>query len=64
MRAISVVPGRPDRADLAEIPEPKAGPGELLVELVLLGVCGTDREILAGEHGDPPEGRDHLILGH
>jgi threonine dehydrogenase-like Zn-dependent dehydrogenase len=64
MRAISVVPGRPDQAELAEVPEPEPGPHELLVEVLLLGVCGTDREILAGEHGEPPEGRNRLILGH
>jgi glucose 1-dehydrogenase len=64
MRAITVVPGRPDQAELAEVPEPETGPGELLVEVLLLGVCGTDREILSGEHGEPPEGRDRLILGH
>jgi threonine dehydrogenase-like Zn-dependent dehydrogenase len=64
MRAITVVPGQPGSAELAEIPEPEPGPGELLVEVVRLGVCGTDREIVDGTHGEAPEGRDRLILGH
>jgi threonine dehydrogenase-like Zn-dependent dehydrogenase len=64
MRAITVAPGDPDSAELAELPEPEPGPGDLLVEVVLLGVCGTDREIVAGVHGEPPGGRDRLILGH
>jgi glucose 1-dehydrogenase len=64
MRAITVVPGKPDRSELAELPDPRPGPGELLVEVVRLGVCGTDREIVEGGHGEPPEGRDSLVLGH
>jgi threonine dehydrogenase-like Zn-dependent dehydrogenase len=38
--------------------------GELLVETVALGVCGTDREILSGEYGWPPPGSDRMVLGH
>jgi threonine dehydrogenase-like Zn-dependent dehydrogenase len=64
MRAITVVPGRPGSAELSEVPEPELGLGELLVQTVRLGVCGTDREIVQGEHGEAPEGRDRLILGH
>jgi threonine dehydrogenase-like Zn-dependent dehydrogenase len=32
--------------------------------MVALGVCGTDREILAGHYGSAPPGRDRLVLGH
>jgi threonine dehydrogenase-like Zn-dependent dehydrogenase len=64
MRAMTVVPGQPGSAELSELPEPQPGPGELLVDVVLLGVCGTDREIVVGTHGEPPPGRDRLILGH
>jgi threonine dehydrogenase-like Zn-dependent dehydrogenase len=64
MRAITVVPGEAGSAELAEVPDPEPGPGELLIEVVRLGVCGTDREIVEGTHGEPPEGRDRLVLGH
>jgi glucose 1-dehydrogenase len=64
VRAITVVPGRPGSAELADVPDPEPGPGELLVEVLRLGVCGTDREIIGGTHGEPPEGRDRLVLGH
>jgi glucose 1-dehydrogenase len=36
----------------------------LLVDGLALGVCGTDREIVAGEYGWAPPGRERLILGH
>jgi threonine dehydrogenase-like Zn-dependent dehydrogenase len=40
------------------------GDGELLVDGLAVGVCGTDREIIAGDYGTPPPGQDHLVLGH
>jgi threonine dehydrogenase-like Zn-dependent dehydrogenase len=36
----------------------------VLVRTLALGVCGTDREILAAEYGAAPPGEDRLILGH
>ena len=38
-------------------------PDDLMVS-VLMAICGTDREILEGDLGYPPSGRDRLILGH
>jgi threonine dehydrogenase-like Zn-dependent dehydrogenase len=64
MRAMTVIPGQAGSAELTEIPEPEAKDGELLVEPVRLGVCGTDREILEGLHGEPPPGHERLVLGH
>jgi threonine dehydrogenase-like Zn-dependent dehydrogenase len=34
------------------------------VQTLAVGVCGTDREIVAGEYGRAPPGRDRLVLGH
>src|SRR6266540_3459907 len=64
MLAMTVIPGRPGSAELTELPEPEAKEGELLVEPLYIGVCGTDREILDGAHGEPPPGRERLVLGH
>ena len=64
MRALTIEPLRPDSLELAEVPEPEPGEGELLVDGLALGVCGTDRELISGEYGFAPEGRDRLILGH
>ena len=64
MRAMTVIPGQPDSAELTELPEPEPKDGELLVEPLYLGVCGTDREILDGAHGEPPPGHERLVIGH
>jgi threonine dehydrogenase-like Zn-dependent dehydrogenase len=61
---MTVIPGQPGSAELTEIPEPQPKDGELLVEPVLLGVCGTDREILDGAHGEAPPGHERIVLGH
>ncbi|WP_246456136.1 glucose 1-dehydrogenase [Nocardioides mesophilus] len=47
-----------------DVPEPEAGPDELLVRGLAVGVCGTDKEIVRGDYGWAPPGRDRLTLGH
>src|SRR6476469_6528994 len=64
MRALTVTPGRADSARITDVPDPEPGPGELLVDGLALGVCGTDREIAAGDYGWAPPGRRRLVLGH
>jgi len=43
MKAITVVPGKPDQVQLSEVAEPEAAEGALLVEGRLLGICGSLR---------------------
>ncbi|MCX2970042.1 MULTISPECIES: glucose 1-dehydrogenase [Streptomyces] len=64
MQALTVAPQEPDSLRVEDLPDPSPGPGELLVEGVALGVCGTDREIAAGDYGWAPPGRERLVLGH
>ena len=64
MRALTVIPLQAGSAAVIDMPEPEPGPGELLVNGIALGVCGTDREIMAGEYGWAPPGSERLILGH
>ena len=64
MRAITVLPGIKDSARLDQVPEPPPSEGALLVRTIALGVCGTDREIVAGLYGEAPTGQQRLILGH
>jgi len=64
MRAITVLPGVANSGRLDEVPEPSRSEGAVLVKTWALGVCGTDREILAGQYGAAPRGSERLILGH
>ena len=68
MKAVAVTPGKAKSARLIEMDEPKvadvAGGRGVLVEVLRVGACGTDREINNAEYGTAPEGYDFLVLGH
>ncbi|MGH3850701.1 MAG: alcohol dehydrogenase catalytic domain-containing protein, partial [Pseudonocardiaceae bacterium] len=64
MRALTVEPGRQGTLKVTEVPDPTPGDDELLVDGVAMGVCGTDKEIAAGEYGWAPPGSSRLVLGH
>lgn len=64
MEALTVAPDRKNSLRLDALPDPVPGEGDLLVEGLAVGVCGTDREILSGGHGAPPPGKERLIIGH
>jgi len=68
MKAIAVVPGRPNSAHLAELPKPSlsdvANGRGVLVKVLRVGVDGTDKEINAAEYGAAPDGYDFLVIGH
>jgi glucose 1-dehydrogenase len=64
MRALTFAPGKQGTLELAEIDDPEPGEGELLVEGLALGVCGTDKELANGEYGWAPEGADRMVIGH
>ena len=64
MKALTVEPMRAGSAALEDVPEPSENMGSILVSAIALGVCGTDMEILSGQYGWPPPGRQRLIIGH
>ncbi|WP_399084869.1 glucose 1-dehydrogenase [Streptomyces sp. BBFR2] len=64
MRAITVVPGSPAQVRVSEVPEPDPAPDTLLVRGDLLGICGTDADIVEQGYGAPPPGQDRLVVGH
>jgi glucose 1-dehydrogenase len=64
VKGVTVIPRRPESAGLTDLPEPLDEEGPVLVEAVAVGVCGTDEEIVAGDYGWAPAGRDHMVLGH
>ena len=68
MRAVAVFPVKPDSIHLADLPEPDIedvpdGRG-VLVEVLRVGVDGTDKEINDAEYGAAPEGYDFLVTSH
>ncbi|MGA7433969.1 MAG: glucose 1-dehydrogenase [Xanthobacteraceae bacterium] len=64
MRALTVAPGIANSARLDDVAEPPASDGAVLVRTLALGVCGTDRDIVAGDYGWPPPGQKRLVIGH
>ncbi len=68
MKAVAVIPKKEKSVHLVEMEKPKIdefkdGRG-VLVEVLRVGACGTDREINNAEYGVAPKGFDFLILGH
>ncbi len=64
MRAIAVFPGARE-VKLIEHPPPQlAEPDEVMLRVLDVGICGTDREIRSFEYGTPPLGEDYLVIGH
>jgi len=68
MKAVAVLPGKPNSIHLAELPKPSVheipnGRG-VLVQVLRVGVDGTDKEINAAEYGQAPPGYDFLVIGH
>ncbi|HRH42296.1 MAG TPA: glucose 1-dehydrogenase [Pyrinomonadaceae bacterium] len=68
MKAVAVIPKTVNSVHLVEMDKPKVsdipkGRG-VLVQVLRVGACGTDREINNGEYGVTPKGFDFLVLGH
>lgn len=68
MKAIAVYPGKPRSMHLRDVPMPRVsdvpdGRG-VLVQVLRVGVDGTDKEIDEALYGAAPPGDDFLITGH
>jgi threonine dehydrogenase-like Zn-dependent dehydrogenase len=64
MRALTIDPSHPQSLELSEVPEPEPRAHELLVKPLAIGICGTDHELIGGQHGVAPAGETRLIIGH
>ena len=64
MRAVTVRPGTPGSATVADVEAPRRGPDDCLVEVLEVGICGTDRDIDQGKYGEPPADGQTLVIGH
>ena len=62
MKALVVEPGVAHTACVEDVAEP-TGDGVLL-RVLEVGVCGTDREISEGLFGVAPDGEHKLVIGH
>jgi threonine dehydrogenase-like Zn-dependent dehydrogenase len=62
-RGPALVVRRPGEAGLEERGAPSPGPGEVLIRPEVVGLCGTDLDIVAGRI-DPAYIRYPLVLGH
>ena len=62
MQALVTTPGEPHSTRIEEQPEP-SGDG-VLVRVLEVGVCGTDREIDHGLFGRAPDDGATLVMGH
>ncbi len=76
MKAVAVIPGKPNSVHLRDIPVPKLGDQPhphvcvipegrgVLVKVLQIGVDATDREINEALYGNAPPGGEHLVIGH
>jgi threonine dehydrogenase-like Zn-dependent dehydrogenase len=64
MKGIAVIPGT-KMARLVDRPEPSLrAPDEVKLKVLRVGICGTDREEVAGGRSLAPEGEQDLVIGH
>ena len=63
MKAIAVVPG--SSVQPVDRPEPQiSAPDQVKMRVLRVGVCGTDREQIAGGHAHIPPGQSDMVIGH
>ena len=62
-RGLALVVRHPGEVGLEERDVPRPGPGEVLIRPTMVGLCGTDLDIVAGRI-DPAYIRYPLVLGH
>lgn len=64
MKAIAITPGTPG-ARLVDRPEPAVTADDhVKLRVVRVGICGTDREEVAGGRAMAPAGQKELVIGH
>jgi threonine dehydrogenase-like Zn-dependent dehydrogenase len=64
MKAVAAFP-KSKEVKLIDVPEPRIErPAQAKIQMLEVGVCGTDREIWQFKYGEPPSGSDFLITGH
>ncbi|MGH7004930.1 MAG: alcohol dehydrogenase catalytic domain-containing protein, partial [Alphaproteobacteria bacterium] len=50
-----------EHMDYCDVPEPQAGPGDVMLKVEACGICGSD---MHGFHGYDPRRVPPMIMGH
>lgn len=64
MKALAIHPGQPG-VFMTDRPEPQIeAPDQVKLKILQVGICGTDREEVAGGRSQAPNGARELVIGH
>ena len=64
MRAIAVFPSEKEIKLIDHEPPKITKPTEVMVRILEVGICGTDRDICTFQYGTPPADSKYLVIGH
>jgi threonine dehydrogenase-like Zn-dependent dehydrogenase len=64
MKALTIAPSVAGSMALEDWPEPPRADGALCVQTLAIGICGTDLDLVHGQYGWAPPGRQRLVIGH
>jgi glucose 1-dehydrogenase len=64
VKAVAVFPGSREVKVIEREGPRLLEPDQVLLRVLDVGICGTDKEICSFEYGTPPPGDDHLVIGH
>ena len=64
MQALTKLASGPGNVAIAQRPEPSAAPGQVVLDVVAAGICGTDLHIHDGDYPSvPPVTMGHEVSG-
>jgi threonine dehydrogenase-like Zn-dependent dehydrogenase len=64
MKAVAVFPGSREVKIIEQEAPQLSRPDQVMLRMLDIGICGTDKEICSFEYGTPPPGDDYLVIGH
>jgi len=64
MKALAVFPKQQETRCIDHEEPQTSGPDDVLIQMLEVGICGTDKEICSFEYGTPPDDSEFLVLGH
>lgn len=64
MKAVAVFPGAREVKVIGQDAPRISQRDQVMLRILDVGLCGTDKEICTFEYGTPPPGDDYLVIGH